>query len=200
MVAVDFEGQNYPRDPIILDGVRYEKHGLYLGCASTSDPSKPVHVLVDPRSAGADKIELDVMAIFDWLLSLPGGYDPVKINRKEQEGAIFLMFGGGYDITQMLARTSRRCAHNTVRKVDLDDPDEDRSAPELWGRFAFSYMKGKWFDIWELRDPEQPYFGGQLDTIRHIKLFDVIGYFQNPSPTWLTIWSSAAWPRIMSKP
>ena len=41
-------------------------------------------------------------------------------------------------------------------------------------------MKGKWFDIWKLRDHNKPYIGGELDTIAHIKIFDVFGYFQKP--------------------
>jgi hypothetical protein len=174
-------GRDYSDAAIIDNGVLYKPHGLYLGCASTSDAAKPTHILADPRSSGVDKRELGVKTILDWLLSLPGEYDRVKINRKEQEGAIFLMFGSGYDITQILARTSLRCAHNVVKKADYDNPGEEMTAPELWGEYAFSYLKGKWFDIWKLRDHSQPFHGnGDLDAIAHIKIFDVFGYFQKP--------------------
>ena len=124
-----FETRDYSDVNILNNGVLYKPHGLYLGCASTDDPAKPLHILADPRSAGTDKRELGVETILDWLLSLPGEYDRVKINRKEPEGAIFLMFGSGYDITQILARTSLRCAHNVVKRANFDNPDEERSAP-----------------------------------------------------------------------
>ena len=41
---------------------------------------------------------------------------------------------------------------------------EDRNAPEFWDEYAFSYIKGKWFDIWRLRDPDNP--DSKLITVR----------------------------------
>jgi hypothetical protein len=79
--------------------------------------------------------------ILDWLLSLPRKYDPMRINRKEQNGALFVMFGSGYDITELLCQTSLKTAHNVLRRVDYDDEDEERNAPEYWGEYAFSISK-----------------------------------------------------------
>jgi hypothetical protein len=102
-VVIDSEGQDYDGDDQEADTehgtVLYKEHATYVWCASTDDQSKPVHVLTDPNSKGKDKRKLHVKTILDWLLSLPGKYDPIKINRSEQEGAIFVMFGSGYDIT-----------------------------------------------------------------------------------------------------
>jgi hypothetical protein len=66
------------------------------------------------------------------------------------------MYGSGYDFTQVPAQTSLKTAHNVVRRVDYDDEDIERNAPEYWGEYAFSYIKGKWIDIWKLRDPDRP--------------------------------------------
>lgn len=157
----------------------YKDHGTYLWCASTDDPSKPTHILTDPNTTGKDKRKLDVKTILDWLLSLKYKYDPVQVNYKEQSGAIFVMFGSGYDITQILAQTTLTCAHNTVRRVDYDDDKISRDAPEYWGEYAFSYIKGKWFDIWRLRDPDNPtMIDGSIDAVEHIKIYDTFGYFQ----------------------
>lgn len=179
-VVIDSEGQDYPGNPEDRGGVRFEEHGTYVWCASTHDPAEPTHILADPRSAGKDKRKLGVKQILDWLLSLPAKYEPVRINRKSQGGAVFLMFGSGYDITQILSQTSLNTAHNVVKRVSFTD-DEARDAPEFWGEYAFSYMKGKWFDIWRLRDHNHPIkHDGRIDAIEHIKIYDVLGYFQKP--------------------
>ena len=159
--------------------VTYQDHATYLWCASTDNPNKPTHILTDPNSKGVDKRPLDVKTILDWLLSLPSKYNKVTINHKPQNGAIFVMFGSGYHITQILCKTSLKTAHNIVRRVDYDDDSETLNAREFWGEYAFSYMKGKWLDIWRLRDPDHPIrLDGKLDAIEHITLFDTFGYFQ----------------------
>ena len=181
------DGQAIDKDGNPVEGVLYKDHGTYVWCASTDDRDKPPHILADPNSKGKDKRKLGVKTILDWLLSLPGKYDPVRINRKEQEGAIYVMYGSGYDITQLLAQMTLRTAHNVLRRVDYDDDgDEPLNAPEYWEEYAFSHIKGKWIDIWKLRDPDKPtklkLEGGKwvetIDASEHIKIYDVIGYFQ----------------------
>ena len=109
-VCIDSEGMDFDGDDIIVSteqgDVLNKDHGTYVWCASTDDPSKPVHVLTDPNSKWKDKRKVYIKSILDWLLSLPRKYDPVRINRNEQNGAIFAMFGSGYDITEILAKTS----------------------------------------------------------------------------------------------
>jgi hypothetical protein len=189
-VCIDSEGMDFDGDDIVVStghgDVLYKDHGTYVWCASTDDADKAVHVLAEPNSKGKDKRKLDVKTILDWLLSLPRKYDPIQINRNEQKGAIFCMFGSGYDITQLLAKTSLKTAHNVVRRVDYDDEDTERNAPEFWQEYAFSYIKGKWIDIWKLRDPDNPWSmklqkGKRVRTIdasEHIKIYDTFGYFQ----------------------
>ena len=182
-VVIDSEGQNHDGDDVIVDTqygkVLYKDHGTYLWCASADDPDKLTHILTDPNTIGKDKRKLDVKTILDWLLSLPRKYDPLRINRKEQNGAIFVMFGSGYDISEILCQTSLKTAHNVVRRVDYDDEGEERNAPEFWGEYAFSYIKGKWIDIWRLRNPDKPTtFDGKIDASEHIKIYDTFGYFQ----------------------
>ena len=117
-VVIDSEGQDYDGDDIIVPtaqgDVLYKKHGTYVWCASTDDPDKPTYILADPGSKGKDKRHLEVKTILDWLLSLPHKYNPVTINRREQKGAIFIMFGSGYDITQLLAKTSLKSLSRKV--------------------------------------------------------------------------------------
>jgi hypothetical protein len=181
--------------------VLYKDHGTYVWCASTDDPNKPTHILADPNSKGLDKRKLDVKTILDWLLSLPRKYDQLRIDRKEQNGAIFAMYGSGYDFTQVPAQTSLKTAHNVVRRVDYDDEDIERNAPEYWGEYAFSYIKGKWIDIWKLRDPDRP-TTSQLKKGKWVKLstqLNISKYtmqsdiFTRNLKKLLTIWSSAKW-------
>jgi hypothetical protein len=176
-VVIDSEGQDYEDNDERRDGVRYKDHGTYLWCASTDDPTKPPHILGSPNASGTHKPKLDVKTILDWLLSLPTRYEALRINRQEQKGAIFVMFGSGYDITQILSQTSLTTARNVVKRAD--DNGDARDAPEFWGEYAFSYLKGKWFDIWRLRDADRPYKpNGKMDASEHIKIFDTFGYFQ----------------------
>ena len=180
-VVIDSEGQDYKGAHKDYAGVRYHGHGTYLWAASTDDPEKPTHILIDPASSRKDKRKLGAKQILDFLLSLPSKYDPVKINRGKQNGAIFIMFGSGYDITEILCQTARKTAHNILKRVSYDDPEIELNAPELWGEYAFSYMPGKWIDIWRLRDHNKPYGdNGKLDTVEHIKIYDAFGYFQKP--------------------
>lgn len=74
-----------------------------------------------------------------------------------------------------------------MRRVDYDDDqDEPLNAPEYWEEYAFSHIKGKWIDIWKLRDPDKPTklklergkWVETIDASEHIKIYDVIGYFQ----------------------
>jgi hypothetical protein len=106
---------------------------------------------------------------------------PLRLKASKQKGAIFLMFGSGYDVTQILAQTSLEAARKIVKRTDPDDEDKEYNSPEFWREYAFSYVKGKWIDIWKLRDHNEPYteINGKrkIDFIQHIKLYDTYGYF-----------------------
>jgi hypothetical protein len=182
IVGVDSEGMNYEGDDIKHGGVLYKAHATYAWCASSDDGTKPVHVLTDPQSEGLDKRKLRVETILDWLLSLADKYDPVTIDRKQRSGAIFCMFGSGYDLTMLLAQTSLKTARKVLKHKDPDNEGVEHNAPEFWGKYAFSVIPRKWIDIWELRNPDEPYkeIDGKrkIDFSRHIKLYDTFGYFQ----------------------
>jgi hypothetical protein len=182
IIGVDSKGMNYEGDDIMRGGVLYKAHATYAWCASSADGTKPVHVLTDAQSKGLDKRKLRAETILDWLLSLPDKYDPVTIDRKQQPGAIFCMFGSGYDLTIILAQTSLKTARKVLNRKDPDDESIECNAPEFWGKYAFSVIPRKWIDIWELRNPDAPYkeINGKrkIDFSRHIKLYDTIGYFQ----------------------
>jgi hypothetical protein len=109
-VCIDSEGQDYEGDDEWRDGVLYKNHGTYLWCASTGDPAQASHILVDPLTNGTDKRKLYVKTILDRLLSLPSKYEPLRIDRKKQGGAIFIMFGSGYEFTQILTQTNLKTA------------------------------------------------------------------------------------------
>ena len=181
IIAIDSEGQNYEGDDVLHGGVLYKEHGTYAWCASSEDGTKPVHVLTDPQSTALDKRKLRVETILDWLLSLPARYDPVIIDRKQGQGAIFCMFGSGYDITEILAQTSLKTAHKVLKRSDPDDNSVEHNAPEFWREYAFSCIKGKWIDIWKLRDHNAPYVEvngkRKIDFVHHIKIYDTYGYF-----------------------
>ena len=74
-VAIDSEGQNYPDDDILYDGVRYPKHETYLWGAAADDDRPPLW-LSSADTRGLDKRPLDAIPILDWLLSLPEQFGP----------------------------------------------------------------------------------------------------------------------------
>ncbi len=57
----------------------------------------------------------------------------------------------------------------------------EHNAPEFWREYAFSCIKGKWIDIWKLRDHNAPYVEvngkRKIDFVHHIKIYDTYGYF-----------------------
>jgi hypothetical protein len=67
-VAIDSEGQNYPDDDILYDGVRYPRHDTYLWGAA-SDDGRPPLWLMAPETRGLDKKPLGAIEILDCLLS-----------------------------------------------------------------------------------------------------------------------------------
>lgn len=197
-VAVDSEGQSYDGDDVIENGVPYKAHGTYLWCASAAQRTGavagetrdyPPQILLDPRTNGDDKRVLDAETILDWLLSLPSKYGEVRRRGKDKPAATFIMFGMSYDVSEILAQTKLKTAYQIFKHKRYDD-DEAIIAPVFWKGYAISYFRGKWLDIWRLRDPDNPYktqFGipitkkdGSLilDTTDHIKIYEAFGYFQ----------------------
>ena len=67
-VAIDSEGQNYPDDDILYDGVRHPKHETYLWGAAADDGRPPIWLMA-AGTHGLDKLPLDAVEILDWLLS-----------------------------------------------------------------------------------------------------------------------------------
>ena len=53
-VAIDSEGQNYPGDDILMDGVRYAQHATYLWGA-VADDGRPPHCLSSPKRAASTR-------------------------------------------------------------------------------------------------------------------------------------------------
>jgi hypothetical protein len=72
-VAIDSEGQDYPKDDISYEGVRYPRHDTYLWGAAADDGREPVW-LTAAETHGMDKRPLSVVKILDWLLELPSQY------------------------------------------------------------------------------------------------------------------------------
>jgi hypothetical protein len=171
-VAVDSEGQNYPGEDILYDGVRYPRHDTYLWGAATDD-GRPPSWLMAAQTSGLDKRPLTAFEILDWFLSLPERFGP----------AVFVMFSFGYDITQILKHLPYEKAWEIEKRETYSDQKDQRRrirhSPVLWKGYAISYVKGKSFDVWRLADPEKPYRGKKLHTSAHIRIYDVFGFFQS---------------------
>jgi hypothetical protein len=172
IVAVDSEGQSYTNADIIYDGVRYPRHDTYLWGAA-SDDGRPPSWLMAAETSGLDKRPLDAVQILDWLLSLPEQFGP----------AVYAIFSGGYDITQILKHLPYEKAWQIEKRETYSDQKDKRKriahSPVLWKGYAISYVKGKSFDVWRLADPDRPYLGKKLHTSAHIRVYDVFGFFQS---------------------
>jgi hypothetical protein len=176
-VAIDSEGQNYPGDDILYDDVRHPRHDTYVWGAAADNGRRPSW-LIAPETHGLDKRPLSVAHILDWLLSLPERFGPT----------VFVMFSFGYDITQILMHLP----YKTVWEIEKRETYPDRNgkrrrighSPVLWKGYAISYIKGKSFDLWRLRDPDKPYARGKdgckhIDASAHNRIYDVFGFFQS---------------------
>jgi hypothetical protein len=171
-VAIDSEGQNYPGADIIYDGVRYPRHDTYLWGAATDD-GRPPAWLIASETRGLDKRPLDAIQILDWLLSLPEQFGP----------ALFVIFSGGYDFSQILKYLPYEKAWQIEKRETFPNRNGKSRriahSPVLWKGYAISYVKGKSFDVWRLADPEKPYRGKKLHTSAHIRIYDSFGFFQS---------------------
>jgi hypothetical protein len=90
-VAIDSEGQDYPGDDIVYDGVRHAQHATYLWGAAADDGRSPFW-LAATETRGVDKRPLSAVQILDWLLDLPRHYGK----------AVFVMFSFKYDVAQII--------------------------------------------------------------------------------------------------
>lgn len=171
-VSIDSEGQSYPGADIIYDGVRYPRHDTYLWGAATDDGHAPSWLMATETS-GLDKRPLDAVQILDWLLSLPDRFGP----------AVYAIFSGGYDITQILKHLPYEKAWQIEKRETYPDRNGKSRriahSPVLWKGYAISYVKGKSLDVWRLADPDQPYSGKKLHTTAHIRIYDAFGFFQS---------------------
>ena len=171
-VAIDSEGQNYPGDDIIRDGVRYAKHATYLWGA-VADDGRPPHFLSSHETRGLDKRPLSTIEILDYLLDLP----------KHFGRAVFVMFSFSYDVTQILKNLPFSTVWEIVKRETYRDADGNRRkighAPVFWKGYAVTYVKGKYIELWRLADPDKPYNGKRLNASAHIQIYDVFGFFQS---------------------
>jgi hypothetical protein len=176
-VSIDSEGQTYLDNDIMYDGVRYPQHDTYLWAAASDDGRSPSWLMA-PETRGLDKRPLSAVQILDWLLSLPEQFGP----------AIYAIFSGGYDFTQILKHLPYDKAWEIEKRETHPDRDGKRRrighSPVLWKGYAISYIKGKSFDLWRLRNPDKPYARGKdgarhIDASAHIRIYDVFGFFQS---------------------
>ena len=171
-VAIDTEGQNYPGGDIVYDGVRHPRHDIYL-LGAAADDGRPPFWLMAGETRGLDKKPLGAIEILDCLLSLPQQFGP----------AIFTIFSGGYDFTQILSDLPYEKAWEIEKRETYPDRNGKTwriaHSPVLWKGYAISYVKGKSFDVWRLADPDRPYRGKKLHTTAHVRVYDVFGFFQS---------------------
>jgi hypothetical protein len=171
-VSINSEGQTYPDDDVLYDGVRYPKHESCLWGAATDDDRPPFWLLA-AGTRGLDKQPLQAIQILDWLLSLPEQFGP----------AIFVMFSFGYDITQILKSLPYEKTWQIEKRETYPDKDGNKRAighaRVFWKNYAISYIKGKSFDLRRLADPQKPYIAGKLNAVTHIRIYDVFGFFQS---------------------
>jgi hypothetical protein len=197
-ITIDSEGQNYNGNDIVYGDVLYKEHGTYIWAACPSQRLLSINqgvlttepqYLVDPRTNGTTKHKLGAETILDWLLSLPRIYGTYTNKKKEKAIPHFMMFGMSYDVAQMLSQMDLPTAHAIYKRKNYDD-DEPITAPEFWKGYALSYVKGKWLDIWRLKNPDEPYLchhgipvedrNGRKTLLfsEHIRIYEAFGYFQ----------------------
>jgi hypothetical protein len=171
-VAIDSEGQIFPGDDIFYSeasgDVRYARHDTYLWGAAADDGRAPEWLFDRP-----DKKPLTVYAILDWLLSLP----------KKFGDAIFISFAFGYDATQIFKSMPFTKVYEILKRETYPDKTGAKkligSSPVFWDEYAFSYIKGKYLEIWKFRDRDKTRDdAGKMDTIAYIKIFDTFSFFQ----------------------
>ena len=175
-VAIDSEGQDYPGDDVVHDGVRYRQHGTYLWGAAADESRAPTW-LTAAATQGKNKPPLNATAILDWLLGLPLLSGP----------CIFVMFSFGYDVTQVLRHLPFKAVWEIEKRTTCPDEGDGRPigyAPVFWRDYAISYTKGKSFEIWRLRDPEKPFARTKPDQGAStapptFQIDDVFGFFQS---------------------
>ena len=171
-VAIDSEGQDYPDDDIVYDGVRHPQHATSLWGAAADDGRPPLW-LVAAGTHGNDKRPLGAVEILDWLLDLPRRFGP----------AVFIMFSFSYDVTQILRHLPYKTVWEITKRETHPDAEGRKrrigNAPVLWRDYAISYTKGKSFEVWRLADPNKPYKDGKLRSSAHIRIYDVFGFFQS---------------------
>lgn len=171
-VAIDSEGQNYPGQDIVRDGVRYAKHDTYLWGAAADD-GKPARWLTSGEPKGLDKKPLGAAEILDYLLDLPSEFG----------SAVYIMFSASYDVTQILKSPPLSTVWEIVKRETYpDDKGNNRKighAPVFWKGYAIGYLKGKSLELWRLADPNKPYNGKRLNASAHIEIYDVFGFFQS---------------------
>jgi DNA polymerase type B, organellar and viral len=137
----------------------------------------------------ASKRPLATREILDWLVRLPERFP----------NAVFCSFAFNYDATQILRDLPRNKAYEITRRKKLVSPEDaedeggdDRrggpaigESPVLWGRFALKYLKSKMFQVWELKDPDNPFVYDEktgkrkLALKRGITIYDTFGFYQS---------------------
>ncbi len=137
----------------------------------------------------ASKRALATREMLDWLVTLPERFP----------NAVFVSFAFNYDVTQILHDLPRNKAYEITRRKKLaspedaeDEGEEDQTggfaigeAPVLWGRFALKYLKSKMFQVWELKDPDNPFVYDEktgkrkLALKRGITIYDTFGFYQS---------------------
>jgi DNA polymerase type B, organellar and viral len=206
-ISIDFEGRTflgqdehdkkgnvYPLHRVILCGAGgwqrlYTSTELEAGIGlPTLGKECPSYFL-----GSEDKKALDPVDIIEWMLGLPGEY-----NRANgfPHGVNFVSFSFNYDVTQILLPPffTREKVWEITRKRSWKTKKRVK-APTLVGEYAFDYLKSKWFKIWKLRDPENPYKDKldkngnivykkngkperEIDAIAYICIEDAFGFYQ----------------------
>jgi hypothetical protein len=169
-VAIDSEGQDYPKDDISYQGVRYPRHDTYLWGAAADDGRAPVW-LTAAETHDMDKRPLSVVEILEWLLELTRRYGK----------AVFVMFSFKYDIAQLL----KQLGYFTVWEIYKHETHPDKigvikqigHAPVFWKKYAIHYIDGKYIDIHKLANPDKPSRGGRSKYSAHIRIYDAFGFF-----------------------
>ncbi len=187
-VAIDSEGRDYPGEAIFYSEasgkVRYERHDTYLWSAAANDGREPEWLTAE-NTLPADKKPLGVYETLDWLLSLPNKFGDAN----------FIAFSFGYDVTQILKHMPYPTAWEIVKRETYSKVKAERkpigSSPVFWDEYAFSYIKGKFFEIRRLRDRDNLYKLDEtgerilnkdgkpiIDYAARIKIYDTFSYFQ----------------------
>ena len=98
-------------------------------------------------------------------------------------------FSFGYDATQILKHLPYKVVWEICKRERWAKNKKDRkpigSTPVYWGEFAFSYIKGKWLEIYHIRDRETNTYvidenGKKLSKYDgYIKIHDSFSFFQS---------------------